>query len=273
MAQGGKRGSGATATRYFAAVLRLLRERAGLSQEELGRQIGYTGAQVSAVETCVRIAKPEFIDRADDVLGAGGVLKAAAEYLRLDRYPEFFKAFARLEAEALSVGSYQTHLLHGLLQTEEYARALMECRYPPLEEEEIEQLVVARVERAALFSRKPRALLSFVIEESVLRRGIGSASMTRAQLEHLVELAALRNVALQVMPSRNGQHAGMDGPMTVIETPEHEHLVYLEAQEHSVLVSDPDEVARYAQRYAMIRTQALGLDESVSLIKQLAGEL
>lgn len=61
--------------------------------------------------------------------------------------------------------------------------------------------------------------------------------------------------------------------MTVIETPEHEHLVYLEAQEHSVLVSDPDEVARYAQRYAMIRTQALGLDESVSLIKQLAGEL
>ncbi|XUL88269.1 helix-turn-helix domain-containing protein [Streptomyces galilaeus] len=261
------------AAQYFAEVLRLLRTAAGLSQNELGDLMAYSGAAVSAVETCAKPATDGFIDGAESALDAGGIVAAAKKYLRLERYPEHFQGFVQLEQEALSVSSYCTQLIDGLLQTEAYARAVLECAFPPLEEDEIDELALARVERKALLERKPRCVVSVVLEESALRRRVGGREVMRAQYEHLLTYAKRPNVVIQVMAMDTVEHAGLQGQMKVIETPEQTTLVYMEGNGHSTLVSKPEEVGILSRRYAMISRQALRPEESVALIEKLAGEL
>ncbi|MGW5693864.1 MULTISPECIES: helix-turn-helix domain-containing protein [unclassified Streptomyces] len=273
VAQSKKKDSAPPTVQYFAAVLRLLRERAGLTQDELGALMNYTGSAVSAVETCAKPPTDEFIDAAEKALDAGGLLRSAIKYLKLERYPAHFQGFVQLEQEALSVSSYCTHLIDGLLQTKEYARALFDYAFPPVDEEEVERLVAARMDRKALLDRKPVAVVSVVLEEAALRRLVGGPEIVRPQYEHLIECAARPNVVVQVMPMSRAGHAGLPGPMKLIETPEETPLVYLEGQGKSILVSKADEVGVLARRYAMIRSQALGPEESVVFIEQLMGEL
>lgn len=268
-----KKTSMSPAAQYFADVLRLLRVSAGLSQNELGDLMAYSGAAVSAVETCAKPATDDFIEAAEKALGAGGLIAVAVKYLRLERYPAHFQGFVQLEQEALSVSSYCTQLIHGLLQTKEYARAVLECAFPPLEDDEVEQLVSARLERRALFDRRPVCVINVIIEEAALRRCVGGLHVMRAQYEYLLACAQRLNVVLQVMPSSTTGHAGLQGPLTVIDTPENTTLVYMEGNGNSTLVSKPDEVGVLARRYAMIRSQALQPEESAALIEQLAGEL
>ncbi|MGP3981247.1 helix-turn-helix domain-containing protein [Streptomyces sp. KR80] len=261
---------------YFAEMVRTLREQAGLTQDELGKRINYTGAAISNVENCKGLPSEKMIAGLEEVLGAGtGLLQMAGKYLVLDRYPPYFKDYVVLEAAARNVSSYQTMVIDGLFQTQAYARAVLRCGFPPLSEEEVEQLVEARMDRKALFDRKPIPLIELVLEESALLRQVGPKEVMRAQLAHLAECADRRNVTVQVIPlsrGARGEHAGLDGPMKLIETPEHHHLVYLESQRKSLLISDPEEVSALATRYAMIRAQALGPDESLELIKRLVGE-
>ncbi|MFF4348730.1 Scr1 family TA system antitoxin-like transcriptional regulator [Streptomyces sp. NPDC001530] len=268
-----KKNSSSPAAQYFAEVLRLVRVHAELTQDELGQRMAYSGAAVSAVETCAKPATDEFIKAAEKALDSFGIIAAAAKYLRLERYPEYFQGFVQLEQEALSVSSYSTQLVHGLLQTEAYTRALLKCDFPPLEDVEIEQLTLARMERKALFGRKPVCVINTILEEDALRRRIGDKEVMRDQYDYLIECSERPNLVIQVMPSNVGPHAGLRGPMTVIETPEQTSLVYTEALGKSLLVSEPTEVGVLTRRYAMISRQALRPDESVDLIRQLAGEL
>ncbi|AEW93814.1 MULTISPECIES: helix-turn-helix domain-containing protein [Streptomycetaceae] len=262
---------------YLAAMTRTLRQQAGLSQEDLGKRINYTGSAISAIETCKSAPSEKALAGLDEVLTGGtGVLKLAGKYLVLDRYPAQFKDAAKLEMSALSLSTYEVLVVEGLLQTEEYARALISCGYPPLPDERVEELVEARMARKALFDRDPVALLNFVMDESVLRRTIGSAEIMKRQLLHLAECSKRRNVTIQVMPlgrGARGEHAGLGGAMRLIETPDHEHLVYIESQRQSILVRKPETVTELFQRYAMIQAQCLSPDESLALIEQLAGEL
>ncbi|MDT0378893.1 helix-turn-helix transcriptional regulator [Streptomyces sp. DSM 42041] len=261
------------AGQYFAEVLRLLRVRVGLSQNELGTRMNYTGAAVSAVETCAKPATDGFIDAAEHALDAGGVIAAAGKYLRLERYPEHFQGFVQLEQQALSVSSFCTQVIDGLLQTESYARAVLRFGFPPLEEEEVDALAAARVERRALLSRKPRCVINIVIEESALRRRLGGPGVMKEQYQHLLDSAALPHVTLQVMEASRSGHAGLQGPAKLVETPDRETLAYMEANGHSTFVSKPAEVGPLAHRHAMISRQALRVEESMKLIEQLTGEL
>ncbi|WP_413802719.1 helix-turn-helix domain-containing protein [Streptomyces iranensis] len=272
MAQSKKKDSAPPTVQYFAAVLRLLRERAGFTQDELGALMNYTGSAVSAVETCAKPPTDEFIDAAEKALDAGGLLRSAIKYLRLERYPVYFQGFVQLEQEAVAVSSYCTQVIDGLLQTKDYARALLKSAYPPFEEEELEQLVEARIDRRALLTRKPMALIHTIIDEAALRREIGGSEVTRAQLRHLIEYAQLPNVTIQVLPLSRAEHAGLLGPMKLIETPDAATLGYMESNGESTLVSKPDRVSPLARRYAMMRTQALGPEESQNFIEQLMGE-
>ncbi|WP_435243325.1 helix-turn-helix domain-containing protein [Streptomyces cucumeris] len=273
MSQSKKKDSAPPTVQYFAAVLRLLRERACLTQDELGALMSYTGSAVSAVETCAKPPTDEFIDAAEKALDAGGLLRSAITYLRLERYPAHFQGFVQLEQAALSLSSYCTQLIHGLLQTQEYARAVLDSAFPPLEGEEIEQLVEARIERKSLFDRKPMAVLNVVMEEGALRRRMGGREVMRDQYAHLIECASRPNVVMQVMPNSRAGHAGLQGPMTMIETADDTSVAYLEGHGKSILMSKPDEVGVLSRRYAMIRSQALGPEESVGFIRELMGQL
>lgn len=257
----------------FGRQLKLLRVRAGLDRAEFGKRVGYAAESIASIEQGRRIPQPRLVERADEVLGAGGVLVALKEVLARAQYPAFFRDMARLEAEALEMYAYDTLLVNGLMQTEEYTRAVLAMRRPLLDEATIELRVAARLARQEIFSRWPAPLLGFVLDESVLRRHIGGREVLRGQLEQLLLIGLKRNVELQVMPMDRDDNAGVDGPFTVIVRKNNEQFVYTEVQGHSHLQTDRDETRQAAARYGIIRSQALSPRETLGFIEKLLGEL
>ncbi|MER6412728.1 helix-turn-helix domain-containing protein [Streptomyces humidus] len=259
--------------RCFGRQMKLLREVAGLTQAQLGDRVGYGEAQIAAVEQGRRIPKPDLIEVVDRVVGARGVLAAMKPEVAKARYPSFFRRYAELEAEAVELHAYISHVIKGLLQTEEYARAVFRMWRPLLDEETIEQGVAARLERQKLFSRRPAPLLSFVIEEHVLRRPLGGRGVWRGQLEQLLTYGHQRNVEMQVMPTEREEHAGLAGPFTLIHSKDQRRMAYTEVQGMSTLHVDPKKVSPREATYGVLRAQALTPRESLVFIEKLLGEL
>ncbi|MEV5317077.1 helix-turn-helix transcriptional regulator [Streptomyces sp. NPDC052687] len=262
------------------AVLRMVgrqikawREQAGLKQAELAAAIGYGEEMVSSVERARRIPRPEFLDKADEVLGAGGKLAAFKEDVERARYPKKVRDLAKLEGEAVELGAYANHHIHGLLQTQEYAQALYAMRRPAYTEDEIERNVAARMARKSVFESVPRPLLTFVQEEVTLRRPVGGRMVLRRQLEHLLDMSELRHVEIQVMPTDREDHAGMMGPFRVLKLRDGKTVGHSAGQLFERVISDPREVQLLDMRYGMIRAQALSPRESRAFIKELLGEM
>ncbi|WP_225824441.1 helix-turn-helix domain-containing protein [Streptomyces naphthomycinicus] len=258
--------------RAVGRQIKLWRESAGLKQGELGARIGYSEDLVSAVERAVRVPQPEFLDLADEVLGAGGKLSAMKEDVERARYPKKVRDLKKLEDDSLELGAYTALHIHGLLQTPEYAQALYEMRRPAFTEEEIDQHVTARMARKSVFDRVPRPLLTFVQEEVTLRRPVGGRMVLRRQLAHLLEVSRLRHVEIQVMPTDREDHAGMAGQFRLLKLRNGKTLGHLEVQLHSRVVSDPREAQILEMRYGMIRAQALSPRESQAFIEKVLGE-
>lgn len=257
----------------FGLQVKLLRERAGLTQAELGLRVGYSADQIAAVEQGRRIPKPELIDKVDEVLDAGGVLKAMKGEVARARYPAFFRDAARIEAGAVEVHSYDVQVINGLLQTEDYARALFTMRRPLLDEEIVEQRVAARMARQTIFDARPAPLLGFVIEEAALQRPFGGKRVLGGQLEQLLLIGQKRNVEIQVMPTAREDNAGIDGPFILMTPKGGEQVAYLEGQGRSTLLTNREEARTVAARYGIIRAQALNPRESSIFIEKLLGEL
>ncbi|MEU5833249.1 helix-turn-helix transcriptional regulator [Streptomyces diacarni] len=258
--------------RAVSRQIRLWREAADLTQAELGAAIGYGEEMISAVERCKRLPKPEFLDNADTVLGAGGKLSAMKEDVQQARYPKKVRDLAKLEAQVVERGAYGDHNIDGLLQTEEYARALFAMRRPAYSEEEIDRYVSGRMARQAMLERHPAPTLTFVQEEVTLRRPLGGRMALRRQLERLLEVAQLRHVTLQVMPTACEEHAGMAGEHRVLKLNDGTTLGSTDAQLTNRLISDPKEVQVLEMRYGMIRAQALTPRESLAFVERVLGE-
>ncbi|MFF1916999.1 helix-turn-helix domain-containing protein [Streptomyces sp. NPDC058239] len=264
--------SGAAVVATVGRQLRLRRETAGMRAAEFGVAIGYGEDQVYKVEAGKRIPRPEYLDRADEVLGAGGLIAAMKKDVAEVRYPKKIRDLARMEAKAVELLAYGDHNLHGLLQTEEYARALFEMRQPAYARDEIERAVAARVARRSIFERSPAPALSFVQEEVTLRRPLGGRMALRRQLECLLEVGQLRNVAIQVMPTSLEDHAGMQGETQVLKFGDGTAVGRSEGAFAGRAVSDPKQLRILELRYGMIRAQALTPRESMAFIEQVLGE-
>lgn len=264
--------------RTIGRMVKAARERAGMSQKELGERVGYSEEQISSIERGRRTPQPEFLIAVDELLGCGGLLAVAAEDVerakarRRVRHPEWFRDYARLEAEAGEICFYSTLTVPGLLQTEGYARTVFTARRPLLDDDTIEQRVAARIDRQQILARWPPPAVTAVIEESVLRRTIGGRLVHHEQLERLVELAQLRNVEIQVLPLDCEGHAGMEGPFILLTPHGKPQMGYGEFQSINRLITDPDEVRMLAARYGSIRGQALSPSDSRTLVEKLLGE-
>ncbi|MFC5214736.1 helix-turn-helix domain-containing protein [Streptomyces coerulescens] len=256
----------------FGRQLKLFRERAGMDRAKFGSLTGYSASTIASFEQGRRIPPPKFIDGADEVLGAGGVLSASKKEVARAQYPAFFQDAARLEAKATALHVYATKAVPGLLQTEEYARAVFSMWRPLLDEEVITQRVAARLARQEIFSRTPLPTISFVIEEFVLRRPLGGRASMQGQLEQILLHGHRRNVEIQVMPIEREEHAGLDGPFTLIETKEGQRIAYVEAYKDSRLYTERKQVREIEEQYSILRAQALTPRESLALIEKLLGE-
>lgn len=257
----------------FGQSMKMLRQRTGMEREELGRELGYAASSIASFEQGRRIPSARTIERADEVLAAGGLLSVWKEQIEQAQYPVFFQGMAALEKEAIELLSYNMPVLNGLLQTEEYMRALLAMRRPPLDEETIEQRVMARLARQGIFDRHPAPFLSFVLDESLLRRPYGGKAVQRGQLEHLLLIGQKRSVEIQVMPLDREDNAGVNGPFTVVTRKDGKKFVYTEARGIGSLQTDPEQGVLAAALYGIIRSQALNPRESTEFIEGLLGSL
>ncbi|MFF5783532.1 helix-turn-helix transcriptional regulator [Streptomyces sp. NPDC012693] len=275
MARVESRESTGPAARMAASVAKRMRVKRGLTQDQLGTQMGFTGAAISAMERLIHPVSDEMLTQLERALGGGtGVFEEMRELVRLEKLPEQFRGYAPIEQKAVALWLYANHVVHGLFQMEAYARALIAGGHPEPSPERVEELVVARMARKALFDRKQVCEIELILDESVLRRPIGSEEIMREQLVYLAECARLRNVNLQVLPldaGLGGEYAADRGNLTVIETPVHDRVTYLEIQGESLLITDRAKVSAHLQRYAKIRAQALDPRRSLGLIEELAG--
>ncbi|NXY95981.1 helix-turn-helix domain-containing protein [Streptomyces sp. BR123] len=252
--------------------LRAWREEAGMRAVDFGRAIGYGEDLIRKVEAGKRIPRPEYLDKADEVLRAGGKITAMKADMEQVRYPKKVRDLAKLESRAVEIGVYSTHAIHGLLQTPEHARALFEMRQPAYTQDEVERYTAARVARQSVFDRTPAPALSFVHEASALRRPIGGTMVWRRQLEHLLKVSEFRNVTLQVMPNSRAAHAGMDGGIEILKFEDGTGVGRSEGAFNGRPISDPKRLRILDLRYGIIRAEALTPHESRDFIKELLGE-
>ncbi|MGO4418598.1 helix-turn-helix domain-containing protein [Streptomyces sp. MCAF7] len=260
----------------FGAVLKALREEARLTQEEFAPQVRYSAAYIAKIEQGRRFPPRDLIDRSEEVLGAmaARVLAAAARSLtRKAGLASWFQQWAGIEEEAVSLYAYECRVVPGLLQPEPYIREIFERRIPHLSEEQVERQVAARLARQQLFTERPNTSFCFLIEQALLDRRFGGTEVTRTLLDHLLEQGDRRNVEIQVMPLRQEDHFGFEGPMYLAETADNRWVGYIEGHESSILITDPKAASAMLQRYGKMRSQALSPQATTSLLEQMRGAL
>ncbi|XUL89098.1 helix-turn-helix domain-containing protein [Streptomyces galilaeus] len=257
------------AWRYSGNQLKRWRTKANVSREELAAASNYAPDTIKSMEQGVRMPTPRVLDVADGMCRAEGLLSAAKDYLLREKFPARAQDFMEKEREAISRWSYETTLVPGLLQTESYARTLIENRLPPLDEATVEKRIAARIERQALLTGcTPPMAVSFVLYEAVLR----SPQVDTEQLHRLLWTFRLRNVVLQVLPFERAISDALVGPMVLLETRDHERFAFTEGPFVSELSADPEVVSRVSERLSMIRAQALSPAESARFIERMVDQ-
>ncbi|MFJ7957660.1 Scr1 family TA system antitoxin-like transcriptional regulator [Streptomyces sp. NPDC096319] len=260
--------------RAFGEVVKVFRRRAVLTQEQFAPRVGYSVPTIASIEQGRRLPSKEFVARAEEVLDAFGALTAAAKHLtRKEGLAKWFVGWAELEPLALTLCTYENRLVPGLFQTLAYARTLFEKQLPAMGDDKIESNLIRRMERASILTDRPETIFSFIIEEAALRRAVATPEVMREQLDHILTLCERRNIDIQVMPGSRGHHAGLDGPLRLLETDKNLWYAYSEGQRTAQLISDPKEVSILQQRYARMRAQALSVEATVSLLREIRGAL
>lgn len=257
----------------FGARVRRLRTAAGLTQAELGALTHVVSTRITQIERASG-AKPtlELARALDAVLGADDLLVELWPYVYREAFPDWSRKFMEYSERAVAVRQYAAHVVPGLLQTEDYARAVFTMRRPLLDEVTIEQRVEARLARQEVFARKPAPTMSFVMEEAVVRKRLGGSTVWRGQLEQILLVGERRNVQIQLMPDDREEHAALAGPFSLIETENGRRIAYMEAHKHSRLFADRATVRELEEQYSLLRAQALTPRESLALVEKLLGE-
>lgn len=260
----------------FGAVLKALRDEANMTQEEFAPQVKYSAHYIAKIEQGKRFPPRDLIERCETVLGpvAGRVLTAAARSLtRKVGLASWFRQWAGIEEEAVSLYAYECRVIPGLLQPESYIRSIFERHLPPLSEEQAERQVAARLARQSLLAERPNTSFCFIIEQALLVRQLGGRDVTKHLLEHLLTQGKRWNVEILIMPSKQEDHSGFEGPLYLAERVDNRWVGYVEGHGSSILVTDAKAASSMLQRYGKMRSQALSQQASVSLMEQMRGAL
>lgn len=263
----------ASSMKLVGKLVARFRLEAGMTQAELARAAGVQEDTIASIEQGRRSLAPDVADTMDDLLGTKGALSTAVDNMpEVDLIPLWAEDYIDMEQDALTLSWYDNQVIPGLLQTKAYAEAVFRNRIPVYSPEEIETHTATRLQRQQILHRTKPPTTSIVMWEPVLMMRLTSEEEHREQLRHLYEMAQLPGVCLQVLPLSSTAHAGIDGPFTLLETPDHQRVAYTETQRGSQLITDPNEVSILAQKYAMLRAQALTPEETLRLLARLLGE-
>ncbi|MFD4142919.1 Scr1 family TA system antitoxin-like transcriptional regulator [Streptomyces sp. NPDC058572] len=254
----------------LGAELRHAREKAGLTQEELGRPLFVSGSFIGQLEAGTRRMQPEYAGQIDEILETNGFFARNCKASNKSRYPDHFAEAAEAEAVATTIKEYAPLLIPGLLQTEAYARAVFRAYQPTATEGVIDELVEARLDRAHLLDDPTTPLLWAVFDEAVLRRRVGGPEVMAEALRHVAALARRHRIIVQVLPFTAGGHAAMGGALKLMSFDDAPPLAYLQGSGAGQLEDDPATVSRHALAYDLVGASALSPESSLALIESVA---
>lgn len=260
---------GASPLAFFGAELRRRRVAAGMSQEDLGRAVMFSAALIGRIEMAERMPSQDFADRCDEALDSGGFFGRFRDLVKREAFPTWFGPYVENEERASKIHNWDQRFVPGLLQTEDYARAIVRAGRPREAPEVLERDVAARMERQAILARQSPPLLWCVIDEAVLRRPVGGAEIMREQLKRLVEAAESQNIVLQVLPFAITDHPGADGPLTILEFGSGPPVAYAEGWRSGRLAESAAEVADAVVVFDLIRAAALSRGASLDMMRAM----
>lgn len=254
---------------FFGNEMRQHRLRLELSQPQVARACHCGADLISKIETGEAPPAIELAEALDERFGTHGSLKRLAGMVRRTAvFPSWYGPFVEAEQRAHTVRSWQPLVVPGLLQTEGYARALLQT-YPGLTQQRVEELLVARLERQGIFAREEPPVALFIMAEGVLHYPVGDATIMREQLGALLETAASSHVNVQVVPAEAGPHPGLAGAFDIAGMSGAPDVVYLDAASKGPILERPEDVAEILRIYDAIRTEALPARASLDLIAKV----
>ncbi len=273
--------------RRLALELRRLREAARLTCEEVAEHLECSASKISRVETGRVSVSPRDVRDMLELYGVPAQQRDSLVQLARDsRQKGWWHAFSDtiqpqfatyvgLESAASEIRVYEVNIIPGLLQTEDYARTIIKAGAMNGNHEEVERKVALRMARQPALTRPEPPMLWTVVDEAALRRRVGGTELMRAQLEHVLELSSLKNVAMQVIPFGAGAHPAMGRPFVILVFPERidTDVVYLEDLTSAFYLEDIAEVDRYNVFFNHLRATALSFDNSAALVTSVLKEL
>ena len=272
--------------RQLAAELRRLREAAGLTGDEVATRLNWSASKVSRIETGRSAVATSDLRMLLDLYGVTGTLRdrltelgrTAGQRGWWDAFGDIlgsdYSTFLALEDDAESERFYAQMLIPGILQTERYAEEIMLTGLSAAPPREIARRVQARITRQKLLTRSDPLELRVVLDEGALRRRVGSAEVMSGQLTHLIEVAELSNVTLQVLPFLTGAHIAMGGAFVVLSFPGpvSSYLVYLENMTSQLIIENEAEAYHYMLSFGWLQNKALEPEDSIDFIDQIIRE-
>ncbi|MFH8730067.1 helix-turn-helix domain-containing protein [Streptomyces sp. NPDC017964] len=253
---------------YYGFELRRHREAAGLTQKQLGGIVNYTGSLVGQIETARKLPTPEFSERCDAALGADGLLSRLVGLVLRSQLPAWFQQVAELEVRADGICSFHPSMVHGLLQTRAYARAVLGT----LNRKNLDDRTEVRLARQRILKNGESPQLWLILGEAALYQRIGGREVMRGQLGHLLVYEDDPAVNIQVLPFDAGEHAGLTGPYDLFRFPSDPAIVYTEGYGQGHPTANPTTVKDCSLRYDHLQAAALSIPGSAELIRQVMEE-
>ena len=239
-----------------------------MTQDQLGGKVYCTGSLIGQYETAKKIPTNRFTMQLDDVLNTGGALLRLLEMALRFGVPLERKDHNELEAEATQKFVFELAVVHGLLQTPDYARAVLGA----LHKDQIESKLEQRLSRQQILHREHPPLLWAVFGEGVLCQEIGGRDVMRAQLAHLLSFRDHPHVNIQILPFTAGAHAGFGGAFALLRFKNSPELAYDETRRAAHVTADPEHVGDLSLRYAHLQAAALSVQDSADLIAHVMEE-
>jgi len=253
---------------YYGYELRRKREEADLTLAQFGSIVFCTGSLIGQIETASKVPQREFSERVDAALGTDGMFSRLVGLVLRSQLPNWFQPYVEMEEKAAFISTFQCQLVHGLLQTDAYARAVLGVEYS----DRLDEMVAARMDRQRILAREQPPVLWVVLDEAVLYREIGSREIMREQLAHLLSLFGRQWMEIQVLPFAAGQHAGMMGSFTLFRFDSDPDLHYSESYDQGHMTANPSVIKERSLSYARLQAAALSPRDSAALIARVMEE-
>ena len=264
----------ATPAEYFGTELRARRELSDLSRPQLAERLGYSPQWIGQIECGLGTPSENFAKDCDAFFKADGTFFRLWEWMqevaKLQVLPPGFPDFIEREKKSHVMYIFETMVITGLFQTPEYAYEVLKSDKTS---EAVEHLVATRMERQEILKREDPPYVIAVFDEGAIRRPVGSAEIMKGQIQHLINLAGLHHIVVQIVPTAKGGYAGVAGAFTIMTSRDDADVVHVGSHVGAQLVDHPDAVRKYGVRFDLIRAAALPADDSLNLLRTILESL